>query len=124
LVLGHHRTRFLIPVRSSHSCSACDVILFIFEASPEVQAWLKELEGRDIPDFSPTADGSCVGDPAAAADAAKRGWWTCGGHTRDTGTLTMLYFHHQRSLHPLFSLPDITACPDKLTWGVRCVIYF
>ncbi|KAF8659810.1 hypothetical protein AX16_001695 [Volvariella volvacea WC 439] len=65
--------------------------------SPEVQNWMRELEGFDIPDIPPTADGSCAGDPAAAADAANRGWWTCGGHTRDT---------------------DITACPDKLTWGV------
>ncbi|KAF9054495.1 hypothetical protein BJ165DRAFT_1337898 [Panaeolus papilionaceus] len=65
--------------------------------SPEVQAWLKELNGHTIPSFSPTVDGSCGGDPAAAADAANRGWWTCGGHTRDT---------------------DIVACPDKLTWGV------
>jgi len=32
-----------------------------------------------------------------AADAANRGWWTCGGHTRVT---------------------DIVACPDYLTWGV------
>ncbi|PFH51851.1 carbohydrate esterase family 4 protein [Amanita thiersii Skay4041] len=65
--------------------------------SPEVQEWLKELDGFDIPTFSPTADGSCAGDPAAAADSANRGWWTCGGHVRST---------------------DITACPDKLTWGV------
>ncbi|KAF8630464.1 hypothetical protein AX15_002913 [Amanita polypyramis BW_CC] len=65
--------------------------------SQEVQTWMKELEGFNIPSFNPTADGSCVGDPAAAAQAATRGWWTCGGYTR---------------------LTDITACPDKLTWGV------
>jgi len=58
---------------------------------------MKELDGYDIPAFSPTADGSCAGDPAAAAESAKRGWWTCGGHTRVT---------------------DIVACPDKFTWGV------
>ncbi|KAH7890773.1 carbohydrate esterase family 4 protein [Phlebopus sp. FC_14] len=63
----------------------------------EVSEWMQELNGFDIPDISPTADGTCVGDPAAAADAANRGWWTCGGYTRVT---------------------DITACPDKLTWGV------
>jgi hypothetical protein len=57
-----------------------------------------ELDGFTIPDIPPTADGSCAGDPAAAADAANRGWWTCGGYTRAT---------------------DITACPDKQTWGVR-----
>jgi len=62
-----------------------------------VQAWLKELDGYNIPNLSTTVDGSCASDPAAAADAADRGWWTCGGHTRDT---------------------DIVACPDKLTWGV------
>ncbi|KAF8845053.1 carbohydrate esterase family 4 protein [Paxillus ammoniavirescens] len=63
----------------------------------EVSEWMQELDGFNIPDITPTADGTCVGDPAAAADAANRGWWTCGGYTRDT---------------------DITACPDKLTWGV------
>lgn len=52
--------------------------------SSEVKTWMKELEGHDIPALAPTVDGSCVGDPAAAADAAKRGWWTCGGYTRDT----------------------------------------
>jgi len=65
--------------------------------SDEVRAWMKELDGYDIPDIPPTADGSCVGDPAAAADAANRGWWTCGGYTRST---------------------DITQCPQPLTWGV------
>ncbi len=59
---------------------------------------MKELDGFNIPDLDPTADGTCVGDPAAAADAANRGWWTCGGYTRST---------------------DITACPDKFTWGMR-----
>jgi len=58
---------------------------------------MKELDGYDIPDISPTFDGSCANDTAAAADAASRGWWTCGGYTRDT---------------------DIVACPDKMTWGV------
>ncbi|KAF9218974.1 glycoside hydrolase/deacetylase [Gyrodon lividus] len=65
--------------------------------SAEVSEWMEELDGFNVPDIPPTADGSCVGDPVAAADAANRGWWTCGGYTRDT---------------------DITACPDKLTWGV------
>jgi peptidoglycan/xylan/chitin deacetylase (PgdA/CDA1 family) len=58
---------------------------------------MQELNGFDIPDLTPTVDGTCAGDPAAVADAADRGWWTCGGYTRVT---------------------DITACPDKLTWGV------
>ncbi|KAJ7108882.1 hypothetical protein C8R43DRAFT_1043830 [Mycena crocata] len=65
--------------------------------TPQVQEWMKELDGYNIPDLKPTVDGSCVNDTAAAADAAKRGWWTCGGYTRDT---------------------DIVACPDKMTWGV------
>jgi hypothetical protein len=68
--------------------------------SPEVLEWMRELEGYTIPDIPPTVDGSCLGDPVAAADAANRGWWTCGGYTRAT---------------------DITVCPDKYTWGVRCV---
>ncbi|KAF9047178.1 glycoside hydrolase/deacetylase [Hymenopellis radicata] len=65
--------------------------------SDEVKEWLKELEGFDIPNLEPTTDGSCASDLQFAQDAANRGWWTCGGYTRDT---------------------DIVACPDKLTWGV------
>ncbi|KAI9440334.1 carbohydrate esterase family 4 protein [Lactarius indigo] len=65
--------------------------------SPQVQQWIQELEGFDIPDWSPTTDGTCAGDPAAAAEGKTRGWWTCGGITRDT---------------------DITACPKKYDWGV------
>ncbi|KAI0773284.1 hypothetical protein BD413DRAFT_657045 [Trametes elegans] len=63
----------------------------------QVKEWMKELEGHDIPDITPTQDGSCAGDPAAAAQAEERAWWTCGGHTSGN---------------------DIVACPDKLTWGV------
>ncbi|KAJ7509806.1 carbohydrate esterase family 4 protein [Mycena galericulata] len=63
----------------------------------QVMEWMKELDGYNIPDIAPTTDGSCVNDTAAAADAANRGWWTCGGYTRET---------------------DIVACPDKGTWGV------
>ncbi|KIY71912.1 carbohydrate esterase family 4 protein [Cylindrobasidium torrendii FP15055 ss-10] len=65
--------------------------------SEEVKAWMKELDGFDIPDLEPTTDGYCASDPEFAADAENRGWWTCGGWTRDT---------------------DIVACNDKLTWGV------
>ncbi|KAI0306078.1 hypothetical protein B0F90DRAFT_1695859 [Multifurca ochricompacta] len=65
--------------------------------SPEVQKWLEELEGFDIPTWSPTTDGTCAGNPSAVAEAKARGWWTCGGTTRDT---------------------DITACPKKYDWGV------
>ena len=66
-------------------------------AGADVAEWMKELNGYYIPDISPTKDGTCAGDPQAAAQAASRGWWTCGGYTRDT---------------------DITACPSKMTWGV------
>jgi peptidoglycan/xylan/chitin deacetylase (PgdA/CDA1 family) len=65
--------------------------------SPEVKAWMKELDGHNIPGLNPTVDGSCASDAGSAADAVNRGWWTCGGPTRDT---------------------DIVACPDKYTWGV------
>ncbi|KAG6812786.1 hypothetical protein H0H92_000558 [Tricholoma furcatifolium] len=71
--------------------------------SAQVAEWLKEIEGVDIPDITPTVDGSCVNDTAAAADAQNRGWWTCGGWTRPT---------------------DIVSCPDKYTWGVRTLLNF
>lgn len=58
---------------------------------------MTELDGFDIPDIAPTNDGTCAGDPNAAAQAASRGWWTCGGYTRPT---------------------DITTCPTKMEWGV------
>jgi peptidoglycan/xylan/chitin deacetylase (PgdA/CDA1 family) len=64
--------------------------------SPEVQEWLKQIDLTKIPNIKPTVDGSCDGDPAAAADKS-RCWWTCGGCVRDT---------------------DISVCPDKNTWGV------
>lgn len=46
---------------------------------------MAELDGFYIPDLAPTTDGTCNSDPELAADAASRGWWTCGGWTRDTG---------------------------------------
>ena len=64
--------------------------------SDEVQEWMKELDGFNIPDINVT-DGTCAGSPQAAANAANNGWWTCGGYTRST---------------------DVVACPDKLTWGM------
>lgn len=67
-----------------------------FLASSQVQGWMKELDGYTIPPITPT-DGTCAGSPASVANAAANGWWSCGGYTRDT---------------------DITACPDKMTWGV------
>jgi hypothetical protein len=38
-----------------------DLLLF-YAASAQVQEWMKELDGYNIPDFSPTVDGSCVND--------------------------------------------------------------
>ncbi|KAJ3810474.1 hypothetical protein F5876DRAFT_88894 [Lentinula aff. lateritia] len=74
-------------------------------SSSEVQEWMEELDGWDIPDLSPTVDGTCVSDPANVANASARGWWTCGGYTRDT---------------------DITVCPGKpMTWGTsHCTVLF
>lgn len=92
------------------------VVLIALVGTPEVQEWLTELDGFYIPDINPTADGSCAGDPAAAAQAALNGWWTCGGYTRPTGEFTLYFFSPQ--VHDII-LPDITACPDKMTWGVR-----
>jgi hypothetical protein len=65
--------------------------------SQEVQEWMKELDSFNIPGWSPTKDGACAEDPIAVSEAKDRGWWTCGAWTRDT---------------------DITACPEKYTWGV------
>ncbi|KAG2132817.1 carbohydrate esterase family 4 protein [Suillus clintonianus] len=107
-----------VPVSATYSAGATPLISgapvlptpFVFQAaswptqdqiaptdSVEVTQWMEELNGFNIPDITPTADGTCVGDPAAAAQASSRGWWTCGGYTRAT---------------------DITACPNKMTWGV------
>lgn len=88
-----------ISVSATSSCNhehdlwSCAII-----DSADVNQWMKELDGWDIPDIAPTVDGSCAGDPVAAAEAAKRGWWTCGSHTRET---------------------DVVACPNKMDWGVR-----
>jgi hypothetical protein len=65
-------------------------------ASDKVQTWMEELNGFDNPSWKPTVDGTCLGDPAAVAEASARGWWTCGRTTRDT---------------------DTTACPEKLDWA-------
>jgi hypothetical protein len=97
-VNGPLRTRSLPPVRLHPPCAARPVALFSTSLDgSEVAQWMTELDGFDIPDLTPTNDGTCAGDPTAAADAASRGWWTCGGYTRPT---------------------DITSCPSKMTWGV------
>jgi peptidoglycan/xylan/chitin deacetylase (PgdA/CDA1 family) len=65
--------------------------------SAEVKAWMKELDGWNIPNIPKNVDNICANNPQGAQDAAKNGWWTCGSHTRDT---------------------DIIQCPEKQTWGV------
>jgi peptidoglycan/xylan/chitin deacetylase (PgdA/CDA1 family) len=64
--------------------------------TPEVDVWMKELNGFHIPDIRPTKDSVCASDPEAAQNAAKNGWWTCGHHIRPT---------------------DIVQCPNKWDWG-------
>ncbi|KAF8524894.1 carbohydrate esterase family 4 protein, partial [Hysterangium stoloniferum] len=65
--------------------------------SPEVEDWMGELDGIQIPDIPLTInEATCAGNTAAAADTS-RCWWTCGGCTRDT---------------------DIVTCPNKGDWGV------
>ena len=83
--------------------------------SEQVTEWMKELDGWNIPNINPTADGTCLGDPVAAAAAADRGWWSCGGYTRSSGIFICFIFRVVCSNDDL----DIVDCPDKLTWGVR-----
>ncbi|KAG8860302.1 chitin deacetylase [Tulasnella sp. 330] len=64
--------------------------------SPEVIQWLSEIDLTNVPNLNQTVDGSCLSDPAFAADTT-RCWWTCGGCTRST---------------------DVSSCPTKLDWGV------
>ncbi|KAF9535464.1 hypothetical protein CPB83DRAFT_753571 [Crepidotus variabilis] len=66
--------------------------------SPEVKEWIAEVArtGIVIPDISPTVDGGCPANAAAAADK-NRCWWTCTGCTRST---------------------DITSCPTAMDWGL------
>ncbi|KIJ50832.1 carbohydrate esterase family 4 protein [Sphaerobolus stellatus SS14] len=63
----------------------------------DVEEWLKELEGHNIPDIPPTVNDALCGSNAAAVADTSRCWWTCGGCTRPT---------------------DIFTCPDKGTWGL------
>ena len=83
LQIGRCKTIFLTLV--SRRSFVGLLRLIILADSPEVQTWMEELDGFDIPDFNATVDGTCAGDPAAAAQAASRGWWSCGGYTRPTG---------------------------------------
>jgi len=36
-----------------------------YPATDQVLEWMKELDGYNIPDISPTTDGSCVNDTGA-----------------------------------------------------------
>ncbi|PVF94580.1 hypothetical protein CPB86DRAFT_817863 [Serendipita vermifera] len=67
--------------------------------SPEVKAWLAEIQGASIPALAATRDGSCESDPAFADKAGSDGrcWWTCGGCVRET---------------------DIVNCQDKERWAI------
>lgn len=66
--------------------------------SPEVQQWIQEVDLSQAPNIPRTELGACSNssNSQAVSDAAKNGWWTCGGHTRAT---------------------DITFCPNKNDWG-------
>src|SRR6266550_856987 len=109
LQTGRGRTRFQISVSRFFFLLRFGNAECVLAGSPEVQEWLTELDGFYIPDFSPTTDGSCADDPTAAAQAAERGWWTCGGHTRPTGKL-FLFLAQVHDVNVPFWL-DITACP-------------
>lgn len=86
----------MTPVRRRQGLLRLVLTRLFSAATSDVQEWMKELDGFNIPDI-PVTTGDCAGSPNATANAAVNGWWTCGGHTRPT---------------------DITACPDKMTWGV------
>ncbi|KZO93691.1 carbohydrate esterase family 4 protein [Calocera viscosa TUFC12733] len=62
----------------------------------QVEAWMQELNGYYIPNFSPTVPGGCATNPGLVGNETLC-WWTCGHCTRET---------------------DITSCPDKMTWGL------
>ena len=68
--------------------------------SSEVQEWLKELEGHNIPNVAVNPNVDCQ-DPLNAAALANAGtngqcWWTCGGCLRDA---------------------DVSQCKDEWDWG-------
>ncbi|KAG9047960.1 chitin deacetylase, partial [Serendipita sp. 407] len=68
--------------------------------SPQVQEWLKELEGHNIPNIpvNPSVDCGAAENAAALANAGANGqcWWSCGNCVRDT---------------------DISQCKDEWDWG-------
>lgn len=107
---------------------------------PEVQEWLKELEGHTIPDFAPNPNVECSDALNAAAYAAAgssgRCWWTCGGclresditqckdewewgHTYDDGP----GFYTNKLLTYLNTLPSVTDIPSGVAPGVKATFF-
>ncbi|KDN49902.1 carbohydrate esterase family 4 protein [Tilletiaria anomala UBC 951] len=66
---------------------------------PVVQEWLKKIDLSKAPQIpvNPAQLTCSNSSNPNVANAASNGWWTCGGHTRDT---------------------DVTTCQTKNTWGV------
>lgn len=110
--------------------------------SPEVQQWLKELEGHNIPTYSPNHSVECdVPENAAALAAAGGGdggrcWWTCGpclretdmsqckdewdwGHTYDDGP----GFYTNKLLTYLNSLPPNSDIPTGVAPGIKATFF-
>lgn len=75
-----------------------------------MQQWIKDVVASgvgipDIPQFNLGGkDGMCQdeGNKARIGNTTEC-WWTCGHCVRAS---------------------DVTVCPDKLTWGMRCVRSF
>jgi hypothetical protein len=87
---GRRKTKFLILVGRLIPLQQTALDALPVD-SDQVKEWMKELDGWNIPNLNATVDGTCVGDPAAAADAANRGWWTCGGYTRSDGIFHLFH---------------------------------
>lgn len=90
----------LVPIDTIVPTAWPDLSLTPPTNSPEVQEWLKELQGHTIPTYTPNTVVDCGAASNAAALAAAgpdgRCWWTCGGCLRDT---------------------DVTQCKDQWDWG-------
>ena len=67
--------------------------------SPTVQQWMSKIDFSKVPNIpqNPTEISCANSSNPNVGAAAQNGWWTCGGHTRDT---------------------DVTTCKDQNTWGV------
>lgn len=81
---------------------------------------MKELDGFNIPDINPTADGTCLGDPVAASNAASRGWWTCGSYTRSTGIYLFFSLGSPVVMLIQTSLPALISSRGEL--GLRLIV--